>query len=119
LDTVAVLLFRISGAHLSDYLAKGLFAIFELNIESVVVSGFMQGSGLGSLAGGKLSNSRRTGPVKLFAGAEFLTGILGVFSLKLFHRIAEFTAGKSSWETGLVAFVGTVLSTLCRPPLFS
>lgn len=93
---------------------RALFAVFGINIESItiVVSGFMLGLGLGSLAGGKLSNSRRAGPVKLFAGAELLTGILGIFSLKIFHRVAEFTSGKSSVETGFIAFTVIVLSTL-------
>src|SRR5260370_41060793 len=80
---------------------RALFAIYGLNIQSVtiVVSGFMLGLGLGSLAGGALSRSRRLTPVRLFAAAELLTGIFGTVSLKLFHRIAEFTAGKSPLTT--------------------
>src|ERR1039458_3626444 len=68
---------------------RALFAIYGLNIESVtiVVSGFMLGLGLESLVGGGFSNSRRLAPVKLFAIAELFTGILGIVSLKLFHRI--------------------------------
>jgi predicted membrane-bound spermidine synthase len=93
---------------------RALFAIYGLNIEAVtiVVSGFMLGLGLGSLVGGRLSNSRRLAPVKLFAVAELFTGILGIVSLKLFHRIAEFTAGRSPLETGLVGFLVIVLSTV-------
>lgn len=93
---------------------RALFAIFGLNIQSVtvVVSGFMLGLGLGSLAGGALSNSRRLAPVTLFAMAELLTGIFGAVSLTLFHRIAEITAGKSLLETSLVSFFVIVLSTL-------
>jgi len=93
---------------------RALFAIYGLNIQSVtiVVSGFMLGLGLGSLAGGALSRSRRLTPVSLFAAAEFLTGILGAVSLNLFHRIAEFTAGKSLVQTGLVSFCVIVLATL-------
>ncbi len=93
---------------------RALFAIYGLNIESVtiVVSGFMLGLGLGSLVGGGFSNSRRLAPVKLFAIAELFTGMLGIVSLKLFHRIAEFTAGRSPLETGLVGFLAIVLSTL-------
>lgn len=93
---------------------RALFAIFGLNIESVtiVVSGFMLGLGLGSLLGGRLSNSRRLAPVKLFAAAELFTGILGIFSLQIFHRVAEFTTGRSPLETGLVGFLVIVLSTL-------
>src|ERR1035441_2202297 len=93
---------------------RALFAIYGLNIESVtiVVSGFMLGLGLGSLVGGGVSNSRRLAPVKLFAIAECFTGILGIVSLKLFHRIAEFTAGRSPLETRLAGFLAIVLSTL-------
>ena len=72
----------------------------------------MLGLGLGSLVGGGFSNSRRLAPVKLFAIAELFTGMLGIVSLKLFHRIAEFTAGRSPLETGLVGFLAIVLSTL-------
>jgi hypothetical protein len=93
---------------------RALFAVYGLNIESVtiVVSGFMLGLGLGSLVGGKLSNIRRFAPVKLFALAELFTGIFGIVSLKLFHRIAEFTAGKSPLEIRLIGFFVIVLSTL-------
>ena len=77
-----------------------------------MISGFMLGLGLGSLAGGALSNSRRFAPVTLFAIAELLTGIFGAVSLKLFHRLAEITAGKSLFQTGLVSFSVIVLSTL-------
>ncbi|MGA8617870.1 MAG: fused MFS/spermidine synthase [Candidatus Sulfotelmatobacter sp.] len=92
---------------------RALFAIYGLNIQSVtiVVSGFMLGLGLGSLAGGALS-SRRFQPLVLFAIAELFTGIFGAVSLRLFHHIAEFTAGKSLWLTGLVSFSVIVLSTL-------
>jgi spermidine synthase len=49
-----VLLFRFSGADLSAHLQRTLFLIFGVNIESVtiVVTAFMLGLGLGSLAGG-------------------------------------------------------------------
>lgn len=93
---------------------RALFAIYGLNIESVtiVVSGFMLGLGLGGLVGGRLSSSRRLAPVKLFAIAEFLTGIFGIVSLRVFHRIAEFTVGTSLLETRLISFFVIVLSTL-------
>jgi predicted membrane-bound spermidine synthase len=93
---------------------RALFAILGLNIESVtiVVSGFMLGLGLGNLLGGWLSSSRRLAPVKLFATAELFTGIVGIASLKLFHRIAEFTTGRPPLETGLVGFLVIALSTL-------
>src|SRR5258708_19727729 len=85
---------------------RALFAIYGLNIQSVtiVVSGFMLGLGLGSLAGGALSRSRRLTPVGLFAPAEFPTGIFGAVSLKLFHRLAEVMAGKAPVRTGPLLF---------------
>ena len=48
---------------------RALFAIYGLNIQSVtiVVSAFMLGLGLGSLAGGVLSRSSRLSPVAWFA----------------------------------------------------
>jgi predicted membrane-bound spermidine synthase len=93
---------------------RALFAVYGLNIESVtvVVSGFMLGLGVGSLVGGRLSANRRLAPVMLFAVAELLTGILGIFSLKLFQRIAAFTAGRSVLETGVISFSVIVLSSL-------
>src|SRR4030081_3501596 len=93
---------------------RALFAIYGLTIQSVtiVVSGFMLGLGLGSLVGGRLSNSSRLSPIILFALAELLTGIFGIVSLQVFHRIAAFTAGRSLLQTGLVSFFVIVLSTL-------
>jgi predicted membrane-bound spermidine synthase len=104
LDSLTIFLLRISGAYLSDRLAKSAVSIYGLNIESVtiVVSGFMLGLGLGSLVGGRLSNSRRLPPVALFAMAELFTGIFGIVSLNLFRRIAEFTARTSPLETRLI-----------------
>jgi spermidine synthase len=93
---------------------RALFSIYGLNIQSVtiVVSGFMLGLGLGSLLGGKLSTSRRLPPVMLFAAAELLTGMFGIVSLKVFHGIGQFTAGKSLFETVLISFLVIILSTL-------
>ena len=111
------LLFFLSGIPALVYQIvwqRALFAFYGLNIQSVtiVVSGFMLGLGLGGLIGGRLSNSRRLAPVTLFAGAELLTGIFGVFSLQLFHRIAEFTVGRSLLQTAVVSFSVIVLSAL-------
>jgi spermidine synthase len=93
---------------------RALFAIYGLNIQSVtiVVSAFMLGLGLGSLAGGALSRSARVPPVALFALAELGTAGFGLVSLKLFRWIAEFTAGSSPAMTGLAAFSLIVVPTL-------
>jgi spermidine synthase len=93
---------------------RALFAIYGLNIQSVtiVVSAFMLGLGLGSLAGGVLSRSSRLSPVVWFALAEFGTAAFGVGSLKLFRWMAQFTADSSSSMTGLAAFSLIVVPTL-------
>jgi hypothetical protein len=93
---------------------RALFAIYGLNIQSVtiVVSAFMLGLGLGSLAGGALSKSVRLPPVLLFALAEFGTAAFGFGSLKLFRWIAEFTAGSSPSIAGLAAFSLIIVPTL-------
>src|SRR5579864_5808318 len=84
---------------------RALFGIYGLNIQSVtiVVSAFMLGLGLGSLIGGALSKSARIPLVVWFALAELGTAAFGVWSLKVFHWIAEFTAGSSLSMTGLAA----------------
>jgi hypothetical protein len=93
---------------------RALFAIYGLNIQSVtiVVSAFMLGLGLGSLAGGALSKSARLPLLVLFALAEFGTAAFGAGSLRLFRWIAEFTAGRSTMVTALAAFSLIVVPTL-------
>jgi predicted membrane-bound spermidine synthase len=93
---------------------RALFAIYGLNIQSVtiVVSAFMLGLGLGSLAGGALSKSARLPLVVWFALAEFGTAAFGVMSLKLFRSIAEFTTGSSPSMTGLAVFSLIIVPTL-------
>src|SRR5260370_11927178 len=73
---------------------RALFAIYGLNIQSVtiVVSGFMLGLGLGSLARGALSRSVRIPPVGLFAASRFLTGIFREASLKRIAFSPRFNA---------------------------
>src|SRR5262245_10160556 len=74
---------------------RGLFRVFGVNIESVsvVVTAFMLGLGLGSLAGGWLSKRRGVALLPLLAAIEFLTGIFGLFSLAMFERVGTFAAG--------------------------
>ncbi len=93
---------------------RALFALYGLNIQSVtiVVSAFMLGLGLGSLAGGALSRSARLPLVVLFALAEFGTAAFGVGSLKLFRWIAGFTADRSTSVTVLAAFSLIIVPTL-------
>src|ERR1700755_1214554 len=74
---------------------RALFRIFGVNIESVtiVVTAFMLGLGLGSLAGGWVSKRRGIPLLPLLAAIEAMTGVFGVFSLEIFDRVGEFTIG--------------------------
>src|SRR3984957_6737091 len=62
---------------------RALFRAFGVNIESVtiVVTAFMLGLGLGSLAGGWLSKRRAIPLLPLLAAIELMTGAFGVVSL--------------------------------------
>src|SRR3979411_1625462 len=65
---------------------RALFRIFGVNVESVtiVVTAFMLGLGLGSLAGGWLSQRRHIPLLPLLAAIELMTGIFGLVSLRIF-----------------------------------
>jgi spermidine synthase len=93
---------------------RALFSLYGINIQSVtiVVSAFMLGLGLGSLAGGAFSQSKRFSPVALFAVAELGTAIYGVGSLNIFHFVARSTLAKPLWITGSVSFVLVVVPTM-------
>src|SRR5262245_46444977 len=74
---------------------RALFRIFGVNIESVtiVVTAFMLGLGLGSLAGGWLSRRRAIPLLPLLAAIELATGIFGLASLAIFDRVGELVIG--------------------------
>ena len=92
---------------------RALFALYGINIQSVtiVVSAFMLGLGLGSLAGGALSQNKRFSPVTLFAAAELGAAIYGLASLKIFHLVAQATLTRPIWITGLLSFALVVVPT--------
>ena len=102
---------------------RTLFAIYGVNIESVtiVVSAFMLGLGLGSLAGGRISRSPSAPLLLLFGTAELGIAAYGMVSLPLFHAVARFSAGAPPLETGLLSFslvlVPTVLMGATLPLL--
>ena len=93
---------------------RSLFAIFGVNIESVtlVVTAFMLGLGLGSLAGGVLSRRGADGLLLWFAAIELGIGIFGVVSLDLFARVGEATLGAPPLVTGLATFLLLLPPTL-------
>jgi predicted membrane-bound spermidine synthase len=93
---------------------RALFTLYGVNIESVtmIVTVFMLGLGLGSLAGGWLSARSRIRLLVAFGGIELSIGVFGVASLRIFHLVGAFTAGRSTLETGLVSFALLLLPTL-------
>src|ERR1017187_10471688 len=93
---------------------RALFRIFGVNIESVtiVVTAFMLGLGLGSLAGGWLSKRRGIPLLPLLGGIELMTGAFGFVSLAIFDKVGEFTIGLSLPATAAVTLALVVVPTL-------
>jgi spermidine synthase len=93
---------------------RALFGIFGINVESVtiVVTAFMLGLGLGSLAGGAVSRDPRRPVLLLFGLVEITIGVFGALSLPLFHAVGALTLGASSWVTALVTFLLTLVPTM-------
>ncbi|MBI1792099.1 MAG: spermidine synthase [Acidobacteria bacterium] len=93
---------------------RALFSIYGVNVESVtvVVSAFMLGLGLGSLAGGRLSRRPNLPLLLVFGGVELGIAAFGLVSLPLFRWVAAFTAGAPALETGAIAFGLVLFPTL-------
>ena len=93
---------------------RALFTIYGVNIESVtvIVTVFMLGLGLGSLAGGKLSTHTGVRLLRAFGLIELGVGIFGALSLSAFHIVASFTAGASTLQTGIITFALLLIPTL-------
>ncbi len=93
---------------------RTLFRIFGVNIESVtiVVTAFMLGLGLGSLAGGWLSKRPGIPLLPLLAAIELLTGAFGFVSLTIFDKVGEFTIGLRLPATAAVTLALVVVPTL-------
>src|SRR5215470_543020 len=87
---------------------RALFRIFGVNVESVtiVVTAFMLGLGLGSLAGGWLSKRRGIALLPLLALIELMTGAFGLASLAVFDHVGALTAG---WPLPAMAAVNLAL----------
>lgn len=111
------LLFFISGFPALLYQIvwqRALFTIYGVNVQSVtvIVTVFMLGLGLGSLAGGRLSALPGIRCLQAFGFMESLIGLFGLGSLPLFHRVAQFTAGRSTTVTGITTFLLLLVPTL-------
>jgi spermidine synthase len=79
---------------------RTLFRIFGTNIESttIVVTVFMIGLGLGSLAGSWLSTRRSMSPLLLLSVMEACVGLFGFFALRFYDWAGHLTYGLSLFE---------------------
>jgi predicted membrane-bound spermidine synthase len=93
---------------------RSLFAIYGINIESVtiVVTAFMLGLGLGSLAGGAISRNPKRPVLLLFSMVELGIGAYGLVSLPLFHMVGAFTLNMSPVATALITFLLVLVPTV-------
>lgn len=93
---------------------RALFRLLGSSMESVtlIVTAFMLGLGLGSLAGGALSTSRRVPLPLLFGAVELGIGAFGFVSMPLFTWIAAETPTATGLAIGLIAFVAVLIPTL-------
>ncbi|WP_062092514.1 spermine/spermidine synthase domain-containing protein [Caballeronia udeis] len=93
---------------------RALFRIFGVNIESVtiVVTAFMLGLGIGSLAGGWLSKRRGIPLLPLLAVIELLTGIFGTVSLDIFDKVGSLALGMPLPVTAFVTLALVAVPTL-------
>src|SRR5580704_11662440 len=102
---------------------RALFSIYGVNAESVavVVSAFMLGLGLGSLAGGWLSARFPRNGILIFGLAELGIAVFGLSSLHIFRWAAAHTAGGNLVSVIIFSFglllVPTVLMGATLPIL--
>jgi len=111
------LLFFISGFPALLYQIvwqRALFTLYGVNVESVtmIVTVFMLGLGLGSLAGGWLSTRPDVRLLLAFGTIEISVATFGVASLWIFRHVGSATAGASTAVTGLLAFAMLLVPTL-------
>ena len=92
---------------------RALAAIYGVDMESVtvVVTAFMLGLGLGSLAGGWLADLRRIDHLWTFAGIEGAVCVYGIGSLALFRFVGQ------SGDGGVGAVFLATFATVLVPTL--
>src|SRR5262249_47134904 len=93
---------------------RALFRIFGVNIESVtiVVTAFMLGLGLGSLAGGLISKRRGIPLLPLLAAIELMTRVVGLVSLAIFASVGDLFIGLPLPITAAAALALVLAPTL-------
>jgi predicted membrane-bound spermidine synthase len=93
---------------------RALYAIYGINIESVtmVVTAFMLGLGVGSLAGGVVSKDAKRPVLLYFSLVELGIGLFGIVSLAVFHAIGNATLGMGAVPTFVVTFLLVLVPTV-------
>jgi spermidine synthase len=93
---------------------RALFSIYGVNAESVaiVVSAFMLGLGLGSLAGGRLSTRFPRQGILIFGLAELGIALFGLFSLHIFRWAAVYTSGANLPSVVVFSFALLLIPTM-------
>jgi spermidine synthase len=93
---------------------RALFVIYGVNVQSVavVVSAFMLGLGLGSLAGGWLSSRFPNNGIVIFGICELAVAIFGLASLHIFQWAARYTAGSGLGSTIIFSFLLLIVPTM-------
>jgi len=93
---------------------RALFRIFGVNIESVtiVVTAFMLGLGIGSLAGGWLSKRPGIRLLPLLAVIELMTGAFGLVSLATFERVGALALGLPLAVLAVITLALVIVPTL-------
>ena len=93
---------------------RALFSIYGVNAESVaiVVSAFMLGLGLGSLAGGWLSARFPRQGILIFGLAELGIALFGLASLHIFRWAAAYTAGANLLSVVVFSFALLLFPTM-------
>jgi spermidine synthase len=91
-----------------------LFSIYGVNAESVavVVSAFMLGLGLGSLAGGWISARFPRHGILIFGLAELGVAVFGLSSRHVFRWAAAYTAGGNLVSVVIFSFALLLLPTM-------
>jgi spermidine synthase len=93
---------------------RALFGIFGVNMESVtiVVTAFMLGLGIGSIAGGLFSKKSRMHLLPVLASIEISTAAFGFISLQFFEKFAPLFMGLPNLLMGLVILCLLLIPTV-------
>jgi spermidine synthase len=93
---------------------RSLFRIFGVNTESVtvVITAFMLGLGLGSLAGGWITKHRKIDALLLLGVIELATAAFGVGSLWLFEEVGRLALHWSLLAAAAVNLLLVIVPTL-------